>query len=332
MTTENQNENNLFNFNREISSEVEKYHHIAKVNIWYGDLEKAYNMMSELSIQDDIKQIFNEMKCVKFWLIREQELKEITTIEMKSHFLEEQWELFESFLKQENIILSSKVLFLFRHYVYTKVLKYSLSHLQKLPSININYLIKIVEIFLSLRDYFRAKEVLFYARKYEKYNTKVQLYLAKCYFSLGEKDKSLSYYQTSFLGKIPQDKLSFFNNQYLQEMIDLVYKNGHNPNECLDWLPVYMIAKGYFKSIPPIQKNHKQKIEKDIHRIPSRNKLVNVPFLLYRYLCLLDYYIKLNQPGTHAIIKQYLNIVQECNQTIYNYYKETIAEKNVLSQ
>ncbi len=262
-----------------------------------GAFTKAIRVLERaLRMDAEITSVASALKCATFWQDREARLAAITDPYDRTAYLEQQWEVFQSFVGRLEEA-SERTLFDIRRYVMAECLR-GYRSLQKIhpEREDADLLMRMARSFKGLGDYASAIEHLQHACRKQPQSAAILAELADCYASIDEERNARVLFREAFFIGAEAIELDRLESPVIRRLIAAMEQAGRQAGEIASWLPVYATLHGVFtvkRMLKPLELGHlKQTIfsmERDM--VCGAAPPQTTPRLLNHYFWLIDHYV-----------------------------------------
>ena len=286
-----------------------------------GDFSQSLDILNKLLEQDiSFPDIYSIMKCLKFWLNREDLIHSLEEGIEKAEYLKQEWKEFDDFIADNNIQINN-IYDRFKNNIFSAIIDNYIFHFQNLDVSDTKLLLSISECFLKIQDYEKAKNTLLYAFKFGK-NAVVLALLGEAHYWLNEKIKALGYLREAFFINPEKIDLDLLQNECILELKLEVSENGFQGKEINYWLPIYAEINKKFTIKKKLTNNEFHSLEREIYQlerqgeISKKNSNIIEPILINHYIFLLDHYL-LSRADFEQDIKNVLRKIKNINHGVY---------------
>ena len=287
-----------------------------------GDFSQSLDILNKLLEKNiSFPDVYAIMKCLKFWLNREEFIHSSKEGIKKAEYLKQEWEKFDDFITDYNIQINNIIYDRFKNNIFSKIIDNYIFHFQNLDASDTKLLLNISECFLKIQDYDKAKNTLLYALKFGK-NAIVLALLGEAHYWLNEKIKALGYLREAFLINPEKINLDLLQNECILELKLEVSEKGFQGKEINYWLPIYAEINKKFTVKKKLSNNEFRFLGRKIYQlemqgeISKKNSNIIEPVLINHYIFLLDHYL-LNRDAFERDIKNVLKKIKNINHGVY---------------
>lgn len=296
-----------------------------------GDFFESANLVGELLEQnpDDIDLITGYYS-IKYWQNREQFISAYK--DKPKEFLLEEWEKFESKLKEKNY-KHNQLTLVIKKYIILKVIQQLRNKFNKegLDLEDFPFLITLSKQLLSIHDFQSTKEILSYCIGLNSYNSLVYFYFGDTYCLEAELTnnnklypKGLSYIRDGFLidaNDFPIDEIQSRTLTNIIKEVNFLYEGEIERIQY--WISVYILLKSFYPELRKLTPEEINNIENEIIRLQKELHIVSKKFFEKTLARLIFYHLVI----LHALVFHYsdeerlreiLELLENLSPRIYN--------------
>lgn len=299
-----------------------------------GDLKKTLEIMEEIfNLSPNYTGVVEAIKSIKFWQNRWSKIFQIKEGYERAQYLLNEWENYNNFILSNKINHTGVIIHL-KNFIFKKIIKNLILTYHQSDIPNIEILIQMGEIFLSIDEIQKAIETLEYAKLFRKRDSYLLSLLADAYYRNNNIKLSKLLYREAFLYNPEKIVLSKLTADFISVIMNYIVKNFNYPNNLiLQWIPIYGILLNYFNFKRELSIDEINKLKEEIEELENQYHAkhfiddFSVPKLINRYFWILDYYILQN--NNEEYIKIYLDKLKNINSTVYKEYLSIINSKKM---
>lgn len=282
-----------------------------------GILERA------LRLDVEHTSIASALKCATFWQDREPRLSTITDPYERAEYLEQQWEIFQPFIRRLEDI-SERTVFDIKQYVMSECLRGYRNLLSAHPEEeDADLLLRIGRGYKGLGDYEQAIDHLERAGQLQRQSPPILAELADCYSLINENRYARVLFREAFFIDANAIQLDRLEAPIIRLLVTAMEKAGRPAEELSAWLPVYATLNGVFsvkRELKAIELGRlKQAIFSTEREIAGGEYLpTTTPRLLNHYFWLIDQYVSTGEEKPR--ISEVLSKIKNLDRQIYDEY------------
>ncbi len=296
-----------------------------------GEFLESANLVGELLEEnpDDLDLIIGYYS-IKYWQNREHLLSSYKNKPIA--FLLEEWEKFESKLKEKNFKHNYLTLVI-KRYIILKIIQQLRNKFNKegLEQSDFPFLLSLSKQLLSLHDFQSTKEILSYCIRLNSYNPLVYFYFGDTYCLEAEitnniklYPKGLSYIRDGFLIDGNDFPIEEIQSRIITNIIKEVKFLYEGQSERIQyWISVYIMLKSFYPELRKLTPEEITEIENEILRLEKERQNVSKKFyekilarLIFYYLIIL--HALLFHYSDEERLKEVLGILEYLSPRIYN--------------
>ena len=291
-----------------------------------GEFAEAINLVGELLEENpDDLDFISAYYTIKYWQNREPLLYNLKNKPLS--FLMEEWEKFESKLKEKKYKHNSITLTL-KKFIIQKIVLQLRNKFNKegFEESDFPLLLSLAKQLLSLLDYTSARELLYYYHQFHKHNSVVFFLLGDTFCLEAEIKgnpslyyKGLSLIRDGYLidaNHFPvEDVQSKILNNIIKE-IKFLYEDQQQRIQA--WLSVYIMLKSFYPEIRKLTVEEIQEIEEEIQRLEEEIEEVSEKYYEKTLARLIFYYLVI----LHSLVYHYSD-EERLNEILTNLEKLT---------
>ena len=295
-----------------------------------GKLEESLKIMEELfAINPNFTGVIEVIKVIKFWQNRWARVFNYQEGNDRAKYLLGEWDSFQIFIKNSHIDFQESIIQI-KNLIFKKIIKNLITTYQQSDIPNIEILIQIGEIFISIDEYQKALESFEYAKLFRKRDSTLLSLLAEAYFKLNNIKMAKLLFREAFLFNPEKIDLNKISADFIIKIQDYLKENFNFTSEQLiQWIPVYGILLNHFNVKRELNEEDVVKITNEIQDLENQYQTkynntndIILPKLINRLFWLLDYYYLQNQNDEYT--KIYLEKLKNLNPDIYVMYQDLI--------
>ena len=309
---------------------------LLKVNEVFDLIEdgKFSNAVNELDILLNINPnypgVIEAYRTARFWQNRNDELKKFKEGKETADFLMIQWQEFETYSIEKNLLSSMAYKSAMRNIFFKASHNYRSAFQKQEDTINnFDLLQNLGDCFIRLEEYKHAVETLEYAKTSNHSNATLLSMLAEGYFHLGELTKSLVLFKEAFLINPSKIDITMIKAKPIHDIIKIINSEEKKFTDIREWIPIYGFIHNIFNVRKKISKPQLNTIKNEIYNFEVSYQKLNkekietsniLPRMINRYLWSLDYYEfqEFDQGIIHQIRDRLLKIEPDI---FYDYFK-----------
>ena len=260
----------------------------------FGD---AGSLLEEaLSIDFDNSEVVCALKCVGFWMEKEQRYNEITDSFERGEYLIKQWDAFLTFLERgEERFEQGK--YSLKQWVFSKALNDFTALLDEPSGSDPEILYRIGRCYKGMGNYKQALEYLEACNHQKTDDPKIIAELADCYAFINETQAAKVFFREAFFLNPQKVDLKTLESMMIQRLIEKLKSLDFDGPALSEWIPVYGVLYGVFNVKRELRSLEYGKLKQSIFTLQSKlaeegkKEIKTEPRLLNRYFWLIDHYI-----------------------------------------
>ncbi|MBU1076720.1 MAG: hypothetical protein KKH98_05465 [Spirochaetes bacterium] len=275
--------------------------------------------------------VVETIKSMKFWQNRWVKNFQFAEGYQRAEYLLKEWDNYDKFIQNSNIHYEKVIIYL-KNFIFKSIIKNLVHSYQQSDVPNIDVLLQIGEIFLSIEENQKAIESLEYARLFNKKDSYLLSLLADAYYRIDSIDKAKVLFREAFLYDPQKIILSKIHCDFIRQLYDkIMEETGYSEGLILEWIGVYGVLLNVFHVKREINTDELSKLNMEIQEFENEfygkkfNNEFILPKIINRYFWLLDYYTLQNNNKDYIDI--YLNKLKEVNKHVYQQYV-SLMERN----
>jgi tetratricopeptide (TPR) repeat protein len=286
-----------------------------------GNFTKAYeSLSSELQEENEVEHLVLLHRIIKFWQNREEKLTKLVHPYEQALAYYNEWEAFESFMKENKINPSIPEVHAIHNFVFNKALNSFLDSRSQSRINDIDLLKKISICFRELGEYDNSIKTLQYAYRLNK-DQLISLMLADVFYAKGQfSHAKILFKDTFFLENNIAFDTKYIVCDKINEIIENIKKDNYPEYLVFEWIPVYGYIEGFLNVKRELSENEFEKVSADLVKFEklyySKQELKPElePKILKKCILMLEYYIY--QVKDEIKKNQYLLKIHNLNESL----------------
>lgn len=266
-----------------------------------GNFKEAVEKLDELmSIDPEYPGLIEAYRIAKFWFNREKDLCNFDNGKRTADFLMSEWETFNEYSENNNLISSAAYNAVMRHIFFKASELYKMAfQKQEETTNNFDLLLNLGDCFLKIEKYQNTIDTLEYARSSYKSNARLLSILGEAYFHVDDLPKTLLYFREAFFINPTEIDMSILKAKPILDLIEIVKKEIKEYKDIREWIPVYGFIKDIFFVRKNLSKHQLEGIQREIYNLEisyqkmNKEQIINSnirPRLINKYLWMLEYH------------------------------------------
>jgi tetratricopeptide (TPR) repeat protein len=266
-----------------------------------GDFNLAVKKLDELlTINPEYPGLAESYRVARFWDSRKKNLDELSKGKETADFLMKQWEEFEAFARDKNVVHTTAYQKVMRYVFFTASEHYITAfNDRENPTDNLKLLMQLGTCLVRIAEYQHTIEVLEYARSQYQSNACILSLLAEAYYHANDIPRSLLYFREAFLLNPQEIDLPLLSSKPIIEAVELTKQTKPDCKDIREWIPIVAFIHDIFYVKRQLNSSQLEQLKKDILRLEENYQTLNkdrveqsniIPRLINRYLWMMDYY------------------------------------------
>lgn len=298
-----------------------------------GDFKQTLEIMEEIfNMNPHFTHAVDTIKAVKFWQSRWSQVFQVREGSERARYLLNEWEAFQNFA-ETNKIGQGLLMIHVKNLIFKKIIRNLILTYQQSEVPNLEILVQIGEIFLSIDEIQKSIETFEYARLFRKRDSYLLSLLAEAYYRNNNIKLSKLLFREAFLYNPEKIALSKLTADFLHTIIGYIQQNFNMPGPVLvQWIPVYGVLLNYLNCKRELTAEETAKLKEEAGELEKQYHAKHftdddtVPRLINRYFWLLDYYVLQN--SNEEYIKIYLDKLKEVDPKIHKEYQHLLKNNS----